>query len=113
MKNLNVTYALLPFLLIIIFVMGVSSYMGITQLQNMHIDNGITSQKNITVLSKEFTNRQYVITDTDNVSYITSEQNELRMTTGKNYTISVSTINNQTGYWIASSTEIRQPNARK
>lgn len=107
MKNKN--YAVIAGLIIVISVIGIASYMGISQSRNMHIDDGEPILKNITVQSKEFVDRQYVVTDTDSIKYITSEQNELRLTKGRNFTISVFTINNQTGYWIATITEIPIP----
>lgn len=99
-------YAAIIGIVIVVAVIGITSYLGVTQLQNMHIDDGTELIKNITVQSKEVINRQYVITDTENVKYFTSEQNEVRMGKGRNFTVSVSTINNQTGYWIATSLEI-------
>jgi uncharacterized protein HemX len=102
-------YAVIAIILVVVAVLGITSYLGVTQAQNMHIDNGETVLKNITVQSKEVVNRQYVITDTENIKYITSEQNELKMTKGHNFTISVATINNNTGYWIATSNEIVTP----
>lgn len=111
MKDNN--YTVIAAVVIIIAIIGIASYMGVTQSQNMHIDNGDQSSKNITVQSKEVINRQYVITDTENITYLTSAQNELKMFAGRNYTISVSTINNKTGYWIATSTEILVPKVVK
>lgn len=77
------------------------------------MDNGNPVSKNITVQSKEFNNRQYVITDTENIKYITSEQTELKMSKGRNYTITTSTFNNDSGYWILTSNEIIQPKGGK
>jgi hypothetical protein len=105
MKNMN--YAAIIGIIIVVAVIGVTSYLGVSQLQTMRIDDGTEITKNITVQTKEVVNRQYLITDTDNIKYITSEKVHMQMMKGRNFTVSVSTINNGTGYWITTSTDIK------
>jgi hypothetical protein len=91
----------------VLVIIGIACYFGASQLQSVHMDNSPLITKNITVFEKEIVTRQYKITDTDNVTYFTSEKNDVALKVGKNYTVTVSTINNNSGYWILTTTEIK------
>lgn len=102
-------YALIIGVLVVAVVIAVPVIFGMMQGTKVHMDDGTPIEKNITVFLNSISeiNGEHYIMDTGGVQYYTSAQVASGMVTGRNYTISMLSINNHTGYWITKYVEIK------
>lgn len=101
MKKNPRNYATIGLTAIITVIITISILIGLSQQTNIHIDETNPAViKNITVVYKEKTNDGYVIKDTENLTYATSERAYIGLKLNKSYKVSVQTYNNGSGYWI-------------
>jgi hypothetical protein len=105
----KINYGVVIGITIFIVVIAIAGYFGAIHSSKVHMDNNAVVVKNITVVSKGWDSGMYWVNDTNGTRYFAPEQVEFMFASGKNYTISVTTINNQSGYWITASKEIKQP----
>jgi hypothetical protein len=91
--------------IVIVTVIGISAFFVVIGSKPVHIDTSTPSvEKNITVTDKTkstLSSLGYILDETDQ-KYFAPENTVLYMKTGKNYTITVATLVNGSGYWIES-----------
>jgi hypothetical protein len=100
----KINYAVILAIILILAVIGVSAFFAI-QTTKVRVDPTIPSfETNISVLTKNRATSTSIgtIVDTTNQSYYAPERTIMSMNPGLNYTITVSTLVNNTGYWITS-----------
>jgi len=91
-------------LLVALSIIMFAVYFGVISGQQTHIDSDkIPVVKNITVVERYTGSGQaFTVVDETNTSYLTSEKAFIGMKENKNYTVTVYTYNNNSGYWISS-----------
>jgi hypothetical protein len=100
-------YALIIGLIVVVTAIAIPVILGLTQGTKVHMDDGDPVEKNITVMVNERIEDEHHIIDADGVMYYTSARTASGISVGKNYTMSVQTVNNHTGYWILTYMEIK------
>jgi hypothetical protein len=114
MKNKKKNYAMIAIIIVAVAIVLIAMIIGVLQMSKIHIDENTPAvMKNITITSKSTTQEGNRVIDSSNTSYLTSERVYIGLKIQKNYTVTVQTINNGTGYWIESYVGIPELNIRK